>query len=162
MVDLHSGSLYRHGSASWFRFSSKRVSTRANSCAKRRFIPSEPHENPHASSGFSAQQRWIRPPWIRAHTPDRRTGPRSYLIPPESTASHSGERPSSGYSAHAPRRTSEARACDTSRPRQDGVPCAQGNGGFGSCRWGWSVDSLPRLITLRLRPKGTQPAVSFP
>jgi len=42
------------------------------------------------------------------------------------------------------------------------APCAQGNGGLGSCRWGWSVDSLPGLITRCLGPKGTQPAVSFP
>ena len=62
-----------------------------------------------------------QPPWIRAHTPDHRTGLRRRPIPPESTVSHSGARRSPRYSTDAPRRTSEAPACDKSRPRSGGA-----------------------------------------
>ena len=102
-----------------------------------------------------------RPPWIRAHTPDLLTGPRRFPIPRESTVSHSGDRRSPGYSADAPQRTSEARACDTSRPRYDGA-WRPGEGRFGSCRCGCVCSRLPRLFTRCLKPKGTKPAVSFP
>src|ERR1017187_10052476 len=41
------------------------------------------------SSGESPAQ--LRPPWIRAHTPDRQAGPRRHPMPRESTVSHSAE-----------------------------------------------------------------------
>jgi hypothetical protein len=71
------------------------------------------------SSGKSPES--IRPPWIQVTIPDLRTVRRRRQIPPGCMVSRSSARQSPGYSVDEPRRTSGARACDTSHLRHGGA-----------------------------------------
>jgi hypothetical protein len=76
---------------------------------------------PRVASAMRVRLPKIIPSHSAGQELSKTTGRRRRPIPPGCMASCSGERRSPRYSADAPRRTSEALACDTSRTRYGGA-----------------------------------------